>query len=147
MPNIWVVYNHPKKSIGYLCFKCEYSKIGLTKLRFILWHLCKYFKLNFMCFEILWCNNVILQYVSNSYFKGKFNKILMQHVQIQNMQTWYKCEVIIAIIQTYIYYYKYHIYQTFTNVPKIENMNSVIIYTKKTQGWKYEIRSQSGQGC
>jgi hypothetical protein len=66
---------------------------------FILWHLCKHFKFNFMCFENLSCNNVILQYVSNSYFKGKFNRILMQHVQIQSMQTWYKCEVIIAIRQ------------------------------------------------
>jgi hypothetical protein len=49
MPDIWVYYtNHPKKPKGILCFKCEYCKIILTKLMFILRPLCKYFTLNFM---------------------------------------------------------------------------------------------------
>jgi len=47
-PTFGYCTNHPKKPIDILCFKCGYCKIILTKLMFILWPLCKYFRLNFM---------------------------------------------------------------------------------------------------
>jgi hypothetical protein len=67
-PTFGYYTNHPKKSAKILCFKGGYYKIILTKLMFILWPLCKYFTLNFIFLKFSSCNNVTLQYVSNSYF-------------------------------------------------------------------------------
>jgi hypothetical protein len=129
MPNIWYYINHPKKPANILCFKCGYCKIGLTKLMFILWPLCRYFTLNLMFMEVH-----LVQYCNmfqTCVFRKNFNKILMQfsHSRHANViQVWgYNCnKTKIVRIDANIIFIK-----TSKNVQQMENINSMPLFTPK----------------
>ncbi len=130
-PTFGYYTNHRKKPSNILYFKCGYCKIILTKLMFILWPLGKYFTFNFMFWSSF---NAIMQHCNMfqiRIFKENFNKVLMQcshskHVNI--IQTWgYNCnKTKLVCIDASITSIK-----TFLNVQKMENMNSLPLFTPR----------------